>query len=190
MPPQLTVFNVNQSFLNTLEQQLSSPVAGTGFKTTKLMTPLARSRIHTTKRVSIVDLNLRPQIAYRNFRNQEPELLPVTASAGNCLARMLFRRRKRMADAKLVILWFDGVVGEMTGTAEKVRVRRGAIQSLRKISEKAQLAIVLPCSKRHASLFTQYLSRHQGCPLDAIYHIRSEFSADNGTMFVDYSQIL
>jgi hypothetical protein len=34
-----------------------------------------------------------------------------------------------------------------------------------------------------------YLEKHQGCPLDAIYYVRSDFIRKHGLSYIDYSQI-
>lgn len=97
MPPSLTAFNVNQSYLTNLEHQLQSSVGGpgnSGFRTTKKEVNIA-SRVVTKRRSHTKDRQYRQETGYMLKRNAERELPPVTASDGRVLYRLLFRRRER-----------------------------------------------------------------------------------------------
>lgn len=57
-----------------------------------------------------------------------------------CLSkRLLFKRRQRMADKNLVIVFFDGVVGDLPYVSAQCiaynsfRVRQGALKDLREL---------------------------------------------------------
>lgn len=46
-------------------------------------------------------------------RNTEKEMQPWTLAKGDVLARVLFRRRERFRHRNLVLLYFEGVIGDL-----------------------------------------------------------------------------
>lgn len=73
-------------------------------------------------------------------RNTEKEMQPWTLAKGDVLARILFRRRERFKNRNLIVIYFEGVLGDITtksGTVHQFRVRQGALSCLRKLSLKS-----------------------------------------------------
>ena len=87
--------------------------------------------------------------------------------------RLYFARRERMADKNLIIVYFDGAIGDLhcktnCSSQNSFRLRHGALLGLSRLMQKHQVAIILPYSKNRSKILTCYLSTQK-----APNHIRS-----------------
>jgi hypothetical protein len=105
----------------------------------------------------------------------EKLISPVTPEKLGITKRLLFRRREKMKDKNLVVIYYEGVVGDTSyqqSSYNSLRVRWGAWSGLRRLYQWAQVALVLPFTAKRARVLATYLEKHQGCPVDAIYTLR------------------
>lgn len=81
-----------------------------------------------------------------------------------------------MKDRNLIIVYYDGVLGDTTclQSFNNLRMRYGAISGLRKLYAWSQVVLVMPYVTKRARVIATYIEKHQGCPVDAIYTIRQK----------------
>ena len=63
-------------------------------------------------------------------------------------------------------------------------------QGLKKLFSQYQIALILPYTLKRSKVIASYFDKFQGCPIDAIYTVRSKFMRKNPDLkFIDYGQI-
>eukprot|EP00347_Sterkiella_histriomuscorum_P021409 403334075 len=126
-----------------------------------------------------------PQIGgKKSLLSRTPEKCGITK-------RLVFRRRDRMKDRNLIIVYYDGVLGDTnySPSFNNLRIRYGAISGLRKLYAWSQIVIVMPYITKRAKVIATYLEKHQGCPVDAIYTMRQKQLGKTKNKWFRYQQI-
>jgi len=121
--------------------------------------------------------------------------------------RLHFRRRERMSHLNLILIYFDGSIGDLhckggSQSQNSFRLRHGALLGLSRLMQKNQVAIVLPYAKKRSKIISCYLSMQKApqtvrsslsqvqLPLcDAIYCVRKRKLMSGDLRFINYSQI-
>mmetsp|Transcript_24268 Transcript_24268/g.43184 ORF Transcript_24268/g.43184 Transcript_24268/m.43184 type:complete len:436 (+) Transcript_24268:290-1597(+) len=108
------------------------------------------------------------------FRKHTASTEPKTGEEGEYTTRLQFHRRKDFCDKLLVIVVFEGVVGDTykedlwSEEPPQLHLRPNAINSLKKMSESYQLALVLLSEKTDFSKFDTLCSQ-EDFSFDAVY---------------------
>lgn len=138
MPPSLTAINVQQTHLSVRDTSQNAIFQGN-------KNSLANKRSIVKKKASQTSLAnqqmklLRRQIQFYQKRCAERHLPPMTGKEHYVTRRILFKRRARMAEQNLIIVYFDGVLGDICTKSNALghfRVRKDAFTGLRRIFNK------------------------------------------------------
>lgn len=112
----------------------------------------------------------------RRIPTNERQVAARTPEKYGISKRLVFRRRDRMRDRNLVIIYYDGVMGDTSYSASynNLRLRYGSFNGLRRLYSWCQVVVVMPYVTKRAKVIATYIEKHQGCPVDAIYTLRQK----------------
>jgi len=115
---------------------------------------------------------------YKQNIIQEVYLEPVTAEKYGLTKRLIFRRRQRMQEKNLVIVYFDGVMGDipycsnMCMAYNTFRVRQGAIKDFRDLCFQHQVALVFPYASKRSEVLARYFHKILQLQVDGFYCLK------------------
>lgn len=117
---------------------------------------------------------------------------PLSKPKWPCTTRLLWKRRLTQRSAPLVIVHFEGVVGEFMRVEPwtagvELCVREGVERGLVAILDKYQAVLVTMLGKEQRKYLLDLLKKRFGVVFDAVYKLRK---SDGTSFLLDYSQIL
>ncbi|CDW76948.1 UNKNOWN [Stylonychia lemnae] len=151
---------------------------------------LSPSKMVQNKNINSPVLNRKSLLSRRQPTN-EKMMQPNTGDKSGITKRLLFRRRERMKEKNLIIIYYDGIIGDTNqySSYNNFRLRYGSIIALRKLYSWAQVVVVMPYATKRAKVIVTYLEKHQGCPIDAIYTLRQKQLGKTQERWYRYQQI-
>lgn len=116
---------------------------------------------------------------------------PLSKAKWPATTRLLWKRRLTQRSAPLVIVHFEGVVGEFRRepwtAGLELCVREGVERGLAALLQRYQVALVTALGKDQRKSLLDCLKKRSGLVFDAVYKIRK---SDGTSFLLDYSQIL
>lgn len=88
---------------------------------------------------------------------------PEKSSKSSFTQRVFFHRRERFQNKNLIIIYFDGVLGDLQSKKNSYgnfRVRTGAWNGLRSLHEKHQIVLLIPYNTKRQRLLSTYIHRY------------------------------
>ena len=85
-----------------------------------------------------------------------------------------------MRDKNLIILYFDGVVGDLPYSSgnclgfNSFRIRSGALKEIKELALNHQVVLVLPYVSKRSTVIGRYLHKFASCQVDAVYSVKSK----------------
>ena len=95
--------------------------------------PLTPATAKGKQALSPCPVSNKKSLLQKRSPTNEKTLLPKTPEKYASTKRILFRRRERMNDKNLILIYFEGVLGDTQQLYNYFRVRSGAFSGLRKL---------------------------------------------------------